>query len=54
VSATEKAKDYVSARKYYQDAIELAPEFADPWFGLGIIEMNSGNVLTVLFSSEKL
>ena len=31
-----------SAKKYYLDAIELAPEFADPWFGLGLIELNSG------------
>ncbi len=31
------------ARKYYQEAIELAPEFADPWFGLGIIALNTGN-----------
>ena len=31
------------ARKYYHEAIDLAPEFADPWFGLGVIALNTGN-----------
>jgi tetratricopeptide (TPR) repeat protein len=39
----EKTGDLVLARKYYNEAIELAPEFADPWFGLGIISLESGN-----------
>lgn len=30
------------ARKYFLEAIEIAPEFADPWFGLGIIALKSG------------
>ncbi len=38
----EKTGDIVMARKYYLEAIELAPEFADPWFGLGIIAFNTG------------
>ena len=39
----EKTGDLILAKKYYQEAIELAPEFADPWFGLGIIALESGN-----------
>jgi tetratricopeptide (TPR) repeat protein len=39
----EKGGEISMARKYYQEAIELAPEFADPWFGLGIISLNTGN-----------
>jgi tetratricopeptide (TPR) repeat protein len=39
----EKSGEITMARKYYQEAIELAPEFADPWFGLGIIALNIGN-----------
>jgi tetratricopeptide (TPR) repeat protein len=39
----EKSGEILLAKKYYRDAIELAPEFADPWFGLGIIELNKGN-----------
>jgi tetratricopeptide (TPR) repeat protein len=39
----EKINDFALARKYYQEAIELAPDFADPWFGLGVIALNSGN-----------
>jgi tetratricopeptide (TPR) repeat protein len=39
----ERAGDVKMAKKYYQEAIELAPDFADPWLGLGIIELNSGN-----------
>ena len=39
----EKTGDLTLARKYYQEAIELAPEYADPWFGLGIIALESGN-----------
>ncbi len=38
----EKTNEVVIAKKYYQDAIELAPEFADPWFGLGVLALNSG------------
>jgi tetratricopeptide (TPR) repeat protein len=40
----EKADEITLARKYYHDALELAPEYADPWFGLGVIELNSGNI----------
>ncbi len=40
----EKIGEYLLSKKYYHDAIELAPEFADPWFGLGVVELNSGNV----------
>jgi tetratricopeptide (TPR) repeat protein len=39
----EKTGEIILAKKYYQDAIELAPEFADPWFGLGVIAYNHGN-----------
>jgi len=39
----EKTGDLTLARKYFQEAIELAPEYADPWFGLGIIELESDN-----------
>jgi tetratricopeptide (TPR) repeat protein len=39
----EKTNEISLSKKYYHDAIELAPEFADPWFGLGVIELNSGN-----------
>ena len=39
----EKIGELTMARKYYQEAIELAPDFADPWFGLGIIALNTGN-----------
>jgi tetratricopeptide (TPR) repeat protein len=38
----EKTGDLELARKYYHQAIELAPDFADPWFGLGIIALESG------------
>jgi len=38
----EKTKDLVLARKYYHEAIDLAPDYADPWFGLGIIALESG------------
>jgi tetratricopeptide (TPR) repeat protein len=38
----EKTHDLVLAKKYYHEAIELAPDFADPWFGLGIIALESG------------
>ena len=39
----EKGGEITLARKYYQEAIELAPDFADPWFGLGVIALNTGN-----------
>jgi len=39
----EKTSEVTLARKYYQEAIELAPDYADPWFGLGIISLNTGN-----------
>jgi tetratricopeptide (TPR) repeat protein len=39
----EKTDEIILAKKYYHDAIELAPEYADPWFGLGVIELNAGN-----------
>ena len=38
-----KQDEVIMARKYYQEAIELAPDFADPWFGLGVIALNTGN-----------
>jgi tetratricopeptide (TPR) repeat protein len=38
----EKTHDLVLAKKYYHEAIELAPDYADPWFGLGIIALESG------------
>ncbi len=40
----EKTDNIVLARKYYNEAIDMAPEFADPWIGLGIIAMNSGEI----------
>ncbi len=39
----EKINEITLARKYYHDALELVPEFADPWFGLGVIELNTGH-----------
>jgi tetratricopeptide (TPR) repeat protein len=39
----EHCDNIVLAKKYYREAIDLAPEFADPWFGLGVIELNAGN-----------
>ncbi len=39
----EKTGDLKLAMKYYHEAIELAPEYADPWFGLGIIALESGH-----------
>ncbi len=39
----EKTGDLILARKYYHEAIEIAPEYADPWFGLGIISLEEGN-----------
>jgi tetratricopeptide (TPR) repeat protein len=39
----EKTDEIILAKKYYHDAIDLAPEYADPWFGLGVIELNAGN-----------
>jgi tetratricopeptide (TPR) repeat protein len=38
----EKTHDLILAKKYYHEAIEIAPDFADPWFGLGIIALESG------------
>ena len=38
----EKTHDLALAKKYYHEAIELAPDYADPWFGLGIIALESG------------
>ncbi len=49
----EKISDFVLAKKYYQDAIELAPDYADPWFGLGVIELNSGNASDSLIFFRK-
>ena len=40
----EKKGDMVLARKYFLGAIELAPEYAEPWYGLGMIEMESGRL----------
>lgn len=40
----EKTNEIVLADKYYHEAIELAPEFADPWFGLGVVAFNSGQL----------
>ncbi len=39
----EKTGDLILARKYYHEAIEIAPEYADPWFGLGIISLEEGS-----------
>lgn len=33
----ERLKKLDLAKKYYQDALELAPDFADPWFGLAMV-----------------
>ena len=43
----EKTGDVIMAKKYYQEAIELAPDFADPWFGLGVIALNTGKQMIV-------
>src|SRR4030042_4862120 len=37
----EKTNELILAKKYYQEAIELAPDFADPWLGLGVISLNT-------------
>jgi Tetratricopeptide repeat. len=39
----ERNNNILLSKKYYREAIDLAPDFADPWFGLGVIELNSGN-----------
>jgi len=39
----EKIGEVTLARKYFQEAIELSPDFADPWFGLGVLALNTGN-----------
>jgi tetratricopeptide (TPR) repeat protein len=39
----ERTDNIPLAKKYYHEAIDIAPEFADPWFGLGVIELNSGS-----------
>ncbi len=49
----EKTGDLTLARKYYQEAIELAPDYADPWFGLGIIALNTGNTDDSLIFLQK-
>ena len=38
----EKTTNITLAKKYYHEAIDLAPEYADPWLGLGIIALNAG------------
>ena len=38
----EKLGDLTSAKRHYLGAMELAPEYAEPWYGMGIIEMNCG------------
>ncbi len=40
----EKLGDLASAKRYYMGAMELAPEYAEPWYGMGLIEMNSGHL----------
>jgi tetratricopeptide (TPR) repeat protein len=40
----EKADDFAMAKKYYNEALDLAPDYADPWFGLGILALDSGSV----------
>jgi len=32
------------ARKYYYEAVEIVPDFADPYIGLAVIEMNEGDI----------
>ena len=49
----EKAGENLLSKKYYHEAIELAPEFADPWFGLGVVELNSGNAADSLIFFRK-
>ena len=49
----EKTGYTIMAKKYYQEAIELAPDFADPWFGLGVIAMNSGKIDDSLYLFQK-
>jgi tetratricopeptide (TPR) repeat protein len=38
----EKTNNFTLAKKYYHEAIDLSPEYADPWLGLGIIALNAG------------
>ncbi len=49
----EKSGNPLKAKKYYNDAIEIAPEYADPWFGLGIIEYNAGRIAESLVFFRK-
>jgi tetratricopeptide (TPR) repeat protein len=35
----DKTGDEEMARKYYFEAIELTPEFPDPWYGLGLLSL---------------
>ena len=37
----DKTGDSEMASKYYKDAIDLDPGFAEPWFGLGVIFLNN-------------
>ena len=44
----DKTGNQLLARKYYNDAIELAPEFADPWLGLGVIAVSENDYTKAL------
>jgi len=35
----DKTGDEVMARKYYTEAIDITPEFPDPWYGLGLLSL---------------
>jgi tetratricopeptide (TPR) repeat protein len=40
----DKINKPAMARKYFLEAIEIAPEYADPWFGLGAIALSAGKI----------
>ena len=35
----DKTGDEVMARKYYTEAIDITPDFPDPWYGLGLLSL---------------
>ncbi|MDX9773545.1 MAG: tetratricopeptide repeat protein [Bacteroidales bacterium] len=36
----DKTGDEVMARKYYTEAIDITPDFPDPWYGLGLLSLS--------------
>src|SRR5690606_7568766 len=36
----DKTGDEAMARKYYAEAIDITPDFPDPWYGLGLLSLS--------------